>query len=204
MSARRVVLGFCVILSIALVVVVAVRSGPANRGSKSPQQRSDPWGFRQSEAPILLERARQSAPYALKLPTWLPRNFKLADAIGEAGGPGRFSLDVWYRDAGSGRVIHVWETNLGATELGKSDPTLVEGSVVKTSGGRWHLWQPTTAEELETRLHVMQLSRRFDDGVTVTIDAPLSMARQHLERVAASIKDSSAPGESGQATRALG
>ena len=86
-------------------------------------------------------------------------------------------IDLWFALADGGR-LHVWQTN--TTSQIKSIPL---GAPVELASGPW---SEVTVDWDGGNL--MQLARHFDDGVTVTIDAPVdSVDIASLREVASSM-----------------
>lgn len=118
----------------------------------------------------LLAQARSESPFELKYPGTVPAGLTLhnvmwggADQL-EYPGSTDFSVDYWFLDADGAR-LHVWQTNI--KDLGIWDPTQSTDGMPETIGGDTWVNQRLTLGEGYTSF---QLSRRFPDGVLVTID----------------------------------
>lgn len=134
-----------------------------------------------------LREAAREAPYSLKLPQRLPPGTRTLLVTSVAADPGETgsttNVDIWY-ETENGERIHIWQTNsttLITSGMDPSAPTagaplLIEGS----------LWQETPFTSGTTQM--VQLGRRFPDGVTVSLDATLGLGVDNLRGIAASIR----------------
>lgn len=124
-----------------------------------------------------LAEARAAAPYEVKLPASLPPGAALEHVEWDIDTNGVVVIDVWFSLPTGGR-LHIWQTN--TTSPIESIP---EGQTLTIGGRPWS--QVTMDWGTET---LVQLSTRFEDGVTVTTDAPVSaLDAQGLVQVAGSI-----------------
>jgi hypothetical protein len=137
----------------------------------------------------LLAQARTESPFELKYPGTVPTGLSLnnvmwsgADPV-EHPGSTDFSVDYWFVDADGAR-LHVWQTNL--KDLGDWDPTqALGGSPEIIAGDTWIYERLSVGKDYTS----FQLSRRFPDGVTVTIDYPVDGPM--LRNVAAALTETS-------------
>jgi hypothetical protein len=124
-----------------------------------------------------LVEAEAAAPYDVKLPGSLPPGATLELVVWDKDVGGVVVIDAWFSLSAGGR-LHMWQTN--TTSPIESIP---EGESLAIGERTWS--QVSVDWGAET-LH--QLSTRFEDGVTVTVDAPAtSLDAQTLVDVAASI-----------------
>ena len=141
---------------------------PNNFSLPSPEDVNKIQIFQENAAPIELERASGTFPYQIKLPSYLPVGSTLAHVMPSleavATGGSVYSLGVWFALPTGGR-IHIWQTNGQLTE---KDPVTEPSSTAFEANGR--IWQrvETDFEGLEN------FSTRFADGVTVSVDFPVS------------------------------
>lgn len=109
--------------------------------------------------------AKSSAPYQLKEPSWLPEGVSLQHV--QTSEEGAFSAGIWYQNKSGERVLHIWQTNLTPAELSDKDPAASGQGQPQSVDGK--VWQAAAAPRGNYALSV--LSRRFDDGITVSVDA---------------------------------
>lgn len=143
----------------ALVVVIATTRGGQPQGPKF-------------ETASLLAQARAEAPFQLRYPATIPPGFTPnnviwggADPI-EYPGSTDFFVDFWLVDA-KGMRLHVWQTNL--EDLGAEDPIRSPDGISETIAGAEWIYQRISLGGYP----LFQLSRRFPDGILVTIDYPV-------------------------------
>ncbi len=124
-----------------------------------------------------LAAAEAAAPYVVKLPTSLPTGAGLEHVIWDKDVGGVVVIDVWFSLADGGR-LHIWETNTASPI-----ESIPEGEAIAINERTWSQAPVDWGSE-----KLLQLSTRFEDGVTVTVDAPLSsLDSQELVEVAGSI-----------------
>jgi hypothetical protein len=158
---------FILLLAVLAVAAIAVLASVASPARQPPQQPGA--GGPDVEALDLLEEARSAVTFEVRYPEELPEGLTLTNVTWQGADPledpdSRFSgLDYWLNVDGGGR-LHVWQTNL--PDLGDADPTRSEGGVAETIGDRVWVLRVT---ELGSQVRE-ELSRRFDDGVLVSID----------------------------------
>lgn len=129
-----------------------------------------------------LETVQQKFPYRVRKPGYLPNGMTLFHVIETAPsepGESAYSVDIWYKSR-NGDSLHIWQTNhtlLAAT--GKDPSAATEGESTWINGRTWQLKHLADFSEY-------QLSVRFQDGVTLSMDSTLS--EETLRRIAASIE----------------
>jgi hypothetical protein len=123
-----------------------------------------------------LARAIKKVPFEVRLPKTLPGNAVLVrvflDEPDSDQGFQAYQLNVWYRtlDAtveGGGEAIHLWQTNDKFLARRLRDPVQWKGEPT-TIGGE--PWRKVTDNRVELQV-VRTFSRRFDDGITMTVDS---------------------------------
>ena len=115
-----------------------------------------------------------STPFTVRLPKVLPDDAKLIrvflDKPDVNKGFQAYALNTWYSATdpkGPGRVIHVWQTNDNFLARSLQDPTQRKGAEETVAGATWN-----RVIDRRVRGHAVTVfSRRFDDGVTMTVDA---------------------------------
>lgn len=112
-----------------------------------------------------MAEAKAKAPYKIKEPSWLPEGVVMEHA--QYSEEGAFSVGMWYRDAAGNRVLHIWQTNMSPEALSAKDPADPRRGVPESVGGK--TWRREAAPRHGYSLDI--LSRRFEDGTTVTVDA---------------------------------
>lgn len=145
-----------------------------------------------------LAEARHRAPYELRLPSELPDGYVLhhvgwldhADlelSDHQASDRTIVAVDVWYQ-ADNGSRIHVWQTNDPSVGSGEKDPVTHPRAEDHLIGSeRWsRMYVPINVESPDR----VELSRRYPDGVTLSIDAPLDIEPQ-LDHTASTITQDS-------------
>jgi hypothetical protein len=124
-----------------------------------------------------LAEAEVAAPYGVKLPASLPPGAVLQLVVWDTDVGNVVVIDVWYSLPAGGR-LHVWQTN--TTSAIESIP---DGEALAIGERTWSQVPVDWGTE-----KLLQLSTRFEDGVTVTVDAPTtSLGPSGLVDVAASI-----------------
>lgn len=123
-----------------------------------------------------LTAAIAKVPFSVRLPDALPASARMVrvvlDEPDSDQGFQAYQLNIWYRTPGlaakgGGRTIHVWQTNDKFLARRLRDPLQVVGKPVMIDTAEWH-------QVIDDRVvgHVVTtLSRRFDDGITMTVDA---------------------------------
>jgi hypothetical protein len=123
------------------------------------------------KAPGEIDRAVQIFVNPVRLPARLPPGSVLAHAVTNADSTtyGTFvhSLDVWFR-LPSGGSLHIWQTDdpTGLAAEGK-DPVL-SGRPIAIGSRIW------TRTDLQDSPGISAFNTRFEDGVTLSIDFPVS------------------------------
>ncbi|HET9672308.1 MAG TPA: hypothetical protein VFQ40_05610 [Actinomycetota bacterium] len=123
-----------------------------------------------------LAEAKAAAPYDVKLPASLPAGATIEHVVWDKD-EGVVVVDIWFSLPTAGR-LHLWQTNT-------SSPieSIPDGEAVAIGERTWS--RVPVDWGVET---LLQFSTRFEDGVTVTVDAPIrSLDEQGLIDVAASI-----------------
>ncbi len=119
-----------------------------------------------------LATAQEQAPYGIRLPAWVPAGYELRrvsfDSDPAAPGGHAFSLDLKYVNADD-EVVHIWQSNLTAEQMGATDPLAIPGSRVVAVGAS--SWLATELAELDG-VGRTQLSYRDVEGVIITVDGP--------------------------------
>jgi hypothetical protein len=109
-----------------------------------------------------LAKAQAAAPYDVKVPASLPSGTALEHVVWDSDIGGVVVVDIWF-SLPAGERLHIWQTNTTS-----SIESIPEGTPTAIGGKTWS--QVTVDWGGKT---LIQLSTRFEDGVTVTIDAPL-------------------------------
>lgn len=131
-----------------------------------------------------LEGAQAAAPYEVRLPSKLPAGTKLEHVNWAVDGE-RVDVDLWFALPGGGR-LHIWQTNhpLGHTFVGQVGQV---GQATTIAGREWTATLlHSDPEHWDPELDRLELSTRFDDGITLALYADPSDA-QSLAEVAASL-----------------
>lgn len=93
------------------------------------------------------------------------------------------NVDMWW-ETSDGARLHLWQTNSPTIDASGKDPAAPTlGSAVSIGDAVWRLVEFHSGPE-----PWMQLGRRFEDGITVSIDAPASFGLAWLRQVVASIR----------------
>ena len=130
----------------------------------------------QAVAEKALSKALAKMPFPARLPDHLPDGARMVrvflDEPDSDQGFQAYQLNVWYRtegdpDHGGGRTVHVWQSNDKFLARKLQDPTTLTGTSETINGETWH--RVTDARVTE---HVVSTySRRYDDGITMTVDS---------------------------------
>lgn len=131
-----------------------------------------------------LREAFADIPFKIRLPATLPENAPMVRAVldkpDSKQGFQAYQLNVWYTVRGSspdaGKSVHVWQTNDKFLARRLRDPLQLVG-VEETIGGQ--TWRRVVDDRVPGRT-VTTFSKRFDDGITMTVDSP----RPELARAA--------------------
>jgi hypothetical protein len=114
-------------------------------------------------------------PFKIRLPATLPENAKMVrvflDKPDSKQGFQAFQLNVWYTvpgGANAGKSIHVWQTNDKFLARRLRDPLQLVGSVETLGGGEWR----RVVDDRVPGRTVTTFAKRFDDGITLTVDSP--------------------------------
>ncbi len=136
-----------------------------------------------------LREAFTDIPFKIRLPKVLPENAPMVrvvlDKPDSKQGFQAYQLNVWYTVRGSspdaGKSVHVWQTNDKFLARRLRDPLQLVG-VEETIGGE--TWRRVVDDRVPGRT-VTTFSKRFDDGITMTIDSPKpELARAAIASVA--------------------
>lgn len=130
----------------------------------------------QAVAERALDKALRRMPFPARLPDNLPDGARMVrvflDEPDSKQGFQAYQLNVWYRtegdaDHGGGRTVHVWQSNDKFLARKLQDPTALTGVPETINGETWH--RVTDARVTE---HIVSTySRRYDDGITMTVDS---------------------------------
>ena len=135
-----------------------------------------------------LKAAFADIPFKIRLPTVLPENAPIVrvvfDKPDSKQGFQAYQLNVWYTVRGSspdsGQSIHVWQTNDKFLARRLRDPLQLVGPQESINGDAWHR---VVDNRVPGRM-VTTFSRRFDDGITMTVDSPTpALARAAIAKL---------------------
>jgi hypothetical protein len=134
-----------------------------------------------------LSKAFEKVPFKVRLPKPIPANAKMVrvflDEPDSDRGFQAFQLNVWYttpglKSEGGGQTIHLWQSNDKFLSRRLRDPLQMVGKPETLKGETWHR---VLDDRVETQI-VTTFSRRFDDGITMTVDAKdPNLARSTIE-----------------------
>jgi hypothetical protein len=150
----------------ALAVVIVALSAALTRAGSSDGRIGGP----ELETGRLLTEAREAAPFKLKYPNIIPAGLSLNNVLWSSADPNEFPdandfmVDLWFIDS-SGERPHIWQTN--STHLSGADPTTRAAATSEMIGGVE--WMVETVDF--GTYSVVQVSRRFPDGILVSVDA---------------------------------
>jgi hypothetical protein len=146
-------------------------------------------GTAKTNADKALTEAYAKTPFTIRLPTSAPQNAAMVrvflDEPDSRQGFQAYQLNVWYRtpglaSAGGGRGVHVWQSNDKFLARRLQDPLAVVGEAEEIGGATWHR---VIDDRVVTQV-VTTFSRRFDDGVTMTVDSKYpELARQAIVKL---------------------
>ncbi len=146
-------------------------------------------GNAKSNAEAALAEAYAKAPFTIRLPTTSPQQSKMVrvffDEPDSKQGFQAYKLNVWYRTPGlesnrGGRSVHVWQSNDKFLARRLQDPLAVVGEPEIIDGATWHR---VIDDRVVTQV-VTTFSRRYDDGVTMTVDSKdPDLARQAIAKL---------------------
>ena len=120
-----------------------------------------------------LREALPKVPYTVRLPTTLANGPLVRTFLDEPDSDQGFqvyTLNTWYQapSGAQGQAVHLWQSNDNFLARELRDPTRGPGVVENIAGLEWN-----RVIDDRVRYHsVTTFSRRFDDGVTMTVDAP--------------------------------
>ena len=121
-----------------------------------------------------LPKDLRATPFTVRLPTRLPGNARLIrtflDKPDAKKGFQTYAFNTWYStadDKQQGRVIHIWQTNDNFLARELNDPTKLKGTPEMIGTATWH---KVVDDRVKGHWRTVY-SRRFDDGVTVAVDA---------------------------------
>ena len=170
-----IVFAFPAILALSLIA----------NGARQADQRGDASEKAQRD----LREAFADIPFKVRLPTALPENAPMVrvvfDKPDSKQGFQAYQLNVWYTVRGTtaeaGQSIHVWQTNDKFLARRLRDPLQLVGKE-ETIGGA--TWRRVVDDRVPGRT-VTTYSKRFDDGITMTIDSPApDLARSAITKLA--------------------
>ncbi len=137
-----------------------------------------------------LSKAFDKVPFKVRLPQPVPEGARMVrvylDEPDSDRGFQAFQLNVWYttpglKDEGGGQTIHVWQSNDKFLNRRLRDPLQLVGTPVVIKGETWH----QVVDDRVPNQVVSTLSKRFDDGITMTVDAKdAALARRAVETLA--------------------
>jgi hypothetical protein len=142
----------------------------------------------------LAEKALASAfdkvPFKVRLPKPIPANAKMVrvylDEPDSDRGFQAYQLNVWYtttglKTEGGGQTIHIWQSNDKFLSRRLRDPLQMVGKPETVKGETWHR---VIDDRVATQI-VTTYSKRFDDGITMTVDAKdPNLAKSAVEALA--------------------
>lgn len=165
--------GLLVAISAGLLLTIAITVGGRPTLAEDSPETDLPDPNRQ------LIEAKAAAPYEVKYPVVVPPGTVLEHVDWDVHDGTVVAIDIWFV-LPTGDRLHVWQTN---TAEPISTDSIPQGEAVFIDGVSWFQvfvdWGGT---------QLLQLSRKFDDGVTVTADAPLdALDEDGLAEVAGSI-----------------
>lgn len=157
-----IVFAFPAILALSLIVNGARQASV--RGDASVKAERD------------LREAFTDIPFKIRLPKVLPENAPMVRAVldkpDSKQGFQAYQLNVWYTVRGSspdsGKSVHVWQTNDKFLARRLRDPLQLVGTEEMIGG---ETWRRVVDDRVPGRL-VTTFSKRFDDGITMTVDSP--------------------------------
>jgi hypothetical protein len=131
-----------------------------------------------------MAEANAAAPFDVKEPSWLPKGVEIEHAM-SSGDSSAFSVGIWYKNAAGDRILHIWQTNIRPEVMAEKDPTAQNrGSIDPSVDGKG--WRHENVPRHGHSLNV--LSRQFEDGVIVSVDAvDRSINYGDLKRIARSL-----------------
>jgi hypothetical protein len=154
-----------------LAIVMTVAGQPTFAGDSPESDLPDP--NRQ------LAEAKAAAPYEVKYPSAVPQGTVLEHVDWDVHEGTVVAIDIWFALPTGGR-LHIWQTN---TVEPISTDSIPQGEAVSIEGISW---SRVSVDWGGTQL--LQLSRQFEDGVTVAADAALdTLSAEGLARVVGSI-----------------
>jgi hypothetical protein len=134
-----------------------------------------------------LKAAFEKVPFKVRLPKPIPENAKMVrvflDEPDSDRGFQAFQLNVWYttpglKSEGGGQTIHIWQSNDKFLSRRLRDPLQMVGEPETLKGETWHR---VLDDRVETQI-VTTFSKRYDDGITMTVDAKdPNLARSTIE-----------------------
>ncbi len=131
----------------------------------------------QKVAEQALAKAIKKVPFEVRLPARLPKNAPIVrtylNAPDSDQGFQAYQLNTWYRtpgtaDTGGGKTIHVWQSNDKFLARRLQDPTALKGERIMING---EAWNRVIDDRVQSQI-VTTYSRKFDDGITMTVDSP--------------------------------
>jgi hypothetical protein len=142
------------------------------------------------QAERALKIASRKVPFAIRLPETLPDNARMVrvvlDEPDSDQGFQAYQLNVWYRTPGTaaeggGRSVHVWQSNDKFLARRLQDPLQMVGKPVTIANQTWH----QVTDDRVTQHVVTTFSKRYDDGITMTVDSKQTdMARAAIRALA--------------------
>lgn len=151
---------------------VLLLESPAPAANSDRVAVDDPAPAAAEDPAAILRVAQENAPYAIRLPTWIPAGYELKrvsfDSDPTAPGRHAFTIDLKYVNAKS-EVVHIWQSNATADRLGSTDPLTIPGSTVLEIGSQ--RWVATELAELEG-VGRTELAYRDHEGIIMTVDGP--------------------------------
>lgn len=136
-----------------------------------------------------LTQALADIPFKIRLPVVLPESAPMVrvvlDKPDSKQGFQAFQLNVWYTVRGSspdaGKSVHVWQTNDKFLARRLRDPLQLVGVEERIGGETWR----RVVDDRVPGRKVTTFSKRFDDGITMTVDSPKpELARAAIATIA--------------------
>jgi hypothetical protein len=137
-----------------------------------------------------LIKAFDKVPFKIRLPKPIPESAKMVrvylDEPDSDRGFQAFQLNVWYttpglKTEGGGQTIHIWQSNDKFLSRRLRDPLQMVGKPESIEGETWHR---VLDDRVATQI-VTTYSKRFDDGITMTVDAKdPNLAKSAVEALA--------------------
>lgn len=141
---------------------------------------------RRGQAAALLVQAQGELTFDILMPAWLPDGYEL-EYIGwflpeEPTELRASTVDLWFSTPGKPR-IHLWQTDMPASEIGAKDPV---GRGERVRSEEQPDWFVESGLRTTDALSATAMSARLADGLTVSVDGGITTG--DLTRVAHSLE----------------